>query len=109
MSSFNLNNSSNTNTNNKQQTSVVKKVESSSFLKTTEEVCKYWTGLENKQNSIYNDITHLERMFHSYGSNDIFYQAKEILILEKDNIKKQMEQLEEQMFILKRNCYQNLT
>ena len=76
-----------------------------SFPKISDEVSKYWNDLLEKKKMIENDIANLERMFNIYHSNDIFFQAKEVLIEEKQTVKKQMDQLEEQMFLLKRNCF----
>lgn len=43
-------------------------------------------------------------MFNEYTTNPIFYQAKEILEQEKIANRQKLQTLEEQVYVVKRNC-----
>lgn len=74
-----------------------------SFSKIMEEINQTWKKLNEKQNIIEEDIHHLERMFNVYSNNPLFYQSKECLLQEKANNMQKILQLEEQIFVVKRN------
>jgi len=74
-----------------------------SFSKIMEEINQTWKKLNEKQNIIEQDIHHLERMFNIYSNNPLFYQGKEALQQEKTNNMQKILQLEEQIFVVKRN------
>ena len=75
-----------------------------SFSKIMDEINGAWKQLNEKQKQIMNDIQHLERMFHAYENHTLFYQTKEILVQEKTKNRQKINQLEEQIFLVKRNC-----
>jgi len=74
-----------------------------SFSKIMDEINLTWKKLNEKQNIIEQDIHHLERMFNVYSNNPLFYQSKEALNQEKTANMQKILQLEEQIFLVKRN------
>ena len=84
-------------------TNVTKTLVDVSFSKIMDEINQTWKKLNDKQNTIEQDIHHLERMFNSYSNNPLFYQSKEALHQEKATNKQKILQLEEQIFVVKRN------
>jgi tRNA A37 threonylcarbamoyltransferase TsaD len=74
-----------------------------SFSKIMDEINLTWKKLNEKQNIIEQDIHHLERMFNVYSNNALFYQGKEALHQEKATNMQKILQLEEQIFLVKRN------
>ena len=74
------------------------------FDKIMEDINIIWKKLNAKQDKIGQDIQHLERMFNEYTTNPIFYQAKEILEQEKIANRQKLQTLEEQVYVVKRNC-----
>jgi 23S rRNA A1618 N6-methylase RlmF len=74
-----------------------------SFSKIMDEINQTWKKLNEKQNIIEQDIHHLERMFNVYSNNPLFYQSKEALHQEKTANMQKILQLEEQVYVVKRN------
>ena len=74
-----------------------------SFSKIMDEINQTWKKLNEKQNIIEQDIHHLERMFNVYSNNPLFYQSKEALHQEKATNMQKILQLEEQVYVVKRN------
>jgi len=74
-----------------------------SFGKIMDEINITWKKLNEKQNIIEQDIHHLERMFNVYSNNPLFYQGKEALHQEKTANMQKILQLEEQVYVVKRN------
>ena len=73
------------------------------FGKIMEDIANTWKKLHERQNTINQDIQHLERMFNVYSNNALFYQGKEALHQEKATNMQKILQLEEQIFLVKRN------
>ena len=49
------------------------------------------------------DECHLDNMFNKYNQNTIFLQSKELLNTKKEEIKNIIVNLEEQLYVIKRN------
>jgi len=101
-------NFTNTNTNTNTSSSVNQSKTDSviidvTFGKIMEDIGNTWKKLHERQNTINQDIQHLERMFNMYTTNPIFYQAKEVLETEKTANRQKLQTLEEQVYIVKRN------
>ena len=90
--------STNTNTNTNQNIG-----ECSTFPKMLEDIHKYWQKLMRDYNTIQVDIANIERMFNAYGMEPVFYNVKEILQVQQEKIKYQIQQLEQQIYLIKCN------
>ena len=77
--------------------------ECQTFPKMLEDIHKHWLKKMKEYNTVKDDIEHTERMFNLYESNPIFFQTKEALLIQQEKIKVQIQQLEEQVYIIKSN------
>ena len=73
------------------------------FPKMLEDIHKYWKKLMKDYNTIQVDIANIERMFNAYGMEPVFYNVKEILQVQQEKIKYQIQQLEQQIYLIKCN------
>jgi len=88
---------------NKTNTSGTTSVSQQPCTKLLEEINSFWASLYEKNEKIKNDIVNLERMFNDYKSNPIFMNVKEVLLSEQNENKILINNLEEQLYVLKRN------
>lgn len=89
--------------NNSSSSSNTPSVVQQNCTKLIEDIHSFWIKLYEKNEKINNDINNLERMFNDYKSNPIFINVKEVLQVEASENKKIINNLEEQLYILKRN------
>ena len=54
-----------------------------------------------KYETVKADIINMERMFYTYGSDTIFYQAREVLLAQQQGILTQIQALEQQVLTVK--------
>jgi len=77
--------------------------ECQTFPKMLEDIHKYWLKLMKDYNTVQLDISNVERMFNIYGMEQVFCEVKEVLVNQQEKIKYQIQQLEQQVYIIKSN------
>ena len=80
-----------------------KLIEPQLFNNIIEDIQKYWKKFIKENEDINEDIKNLERMFNVYNNNEIFYQAKEILLEHKHYSQQKMLELESQVYEVHKN------
>ncbi len=73
------------------------------FPKMLEDIHKYWLKLMKDYNTVQSDISNIERTFNAYGMEPVFCNVKEILQVQQEKIKYQIQQLEQQIYLIKCN------
>tara|TARA_B100001093_G_C26846793_1_gene1023209 strand:- start:2722 stop:3033 length:312 start_codon:yes stop_codon:yes gene_type:complete len=99
MSFSNFNNSSNNNA------SATKKEDKddTNFCSILNDINLFYKSKVEEFKKISEDELHLDNMFNKYNQNTIFLQSKELLNTKKDEIKNIIVNLEEQLYVIKRN------
>ena len=98
--SFSNFNKSSTNTNNNTKKD---DKDDSNFCSILNDINHFYKGKVEEFKKISEDEIHLDNMFNKYNQNAIFLQSKELLNGKKEEIKNIIVNLEEQLYVLKRN------
>ena len=77
--------------------------ECQTFPNMLEDIHKYWLKLMKDYSTVQSDISNVERMFNIYGMEQVFCEVKEVLQNQQEKIKFQIQQLEQQVYIIKSN------
>lgn len=97
-SNFNNSSSSNNNINNKKDDK-----DDSNFCSILNDINNFYKSKVDEFKKISEDELHLDNMFNKYNQNAIFLQSKELLSNKKNEIKNIIVNLEEQLYVIKRN------
>ena len=101
MSFSNFNNSS-TNASNNNNTKKDDK-DDSNFCSILNDINHFYKAKVEEFKKISEDEIHLDNMFNKYNQNPSFLQSKELLNGKKEEIKNVIVNLEEQLYVIKRN------
>ena len=96
---------SNFNNNNTTSSSTTKKEDKneSNFCNILFDINNFYKEKVEEFKKISEDEFHLDNMFNKYNQNTIFLQSKELLNTKKEEIKNIIVNLEEQLYVIKRN------
>lgn len=109
MNNFNkqstTNNTSNNNNNKSGYNSKFNLFNKNTFTTHIDDIKSHWENLSKKYDIINDDIKESERMFNMYDDKEFFYKLKEILEYEKNKVKEEIINIENEILNLKHNYF----